>query len=330
MTKFRVFGAVRVGRALALVAGAGLLVSCASVETNSQATSSDAGHSRAAYAQNVDAMAVEAYAALGRGGETPPAINISQTLRVAIGQSSTPAIAAHESAFGANEGLAADAHAGAVTIHSPSKILIQNSVDNGGWREEDGKYVHAYSGLVCNETEMAATMSSGGTMDVYFVPLTDLYVFDSSGSDVGCNYQNKDLGIYLTFYASNWPDVTLQEHYAGAMKDIVDNLPVKEPTMSLVATKKRDDDGPTSIEGQTMAGAFILESSSNKAAYKTVLWLNKTGPWHVKGRATFVVEMERGEPQVSVPEMLLSSKYSEKLLEVDRYINQPQAVSYRK
>ena len=328
MTKFRNLGAIRAGRALALVAGAGLLVSCASVEQTSQTMSSDTGHSRAAYAPNVEAMAVEAYAALGRANETPPTINIAETVRASIGGASFPAASAHEAALGASEGLAADAHAAPVKIYSPSKTLIQNDVANGGWREEDGKYVHAYSGLVCEPSLLVVSVLAMSDMK-----LQSIYVFDETGYDVGCHYVDTQSQLYFTLYASKWPDVTLDQHFMGAVRDIVKNNPVASESSFIITETEQEEDVASTIEGTTIGAAFYLKSDSKDRAFKTVLWLNKTGPWHVKARSTFPVEMSGGrESSLPMAELMTGIAYSVALNMVDSHINRAgvQSVNYRR
>lgn len=253
-----------------------------------------------------------------RGDEL--AIDVGHAVRAAIG-ASLPRTAAHESAAAQPDPsktenlLAGEDDAPAVLVQADA---------NGGWRDVGESYVHIYSGMTCPKGEVIIAMTGAGDAEAAPLPLKQISVFDEAGGDVACNYENPDYGVYLTFYASNWPDITLDDHFAAALRDIVDRFSITSETYAITAETKDDDEGedagPSSIEAETKAGAYILEPVDGRT-FKTVLWLNKSGDWHVKGRATFVVEMERGQPAFSLTEILAAALYSDKLKDVDRHIN---------
>jgi len=84
--------------------------------------------------------------------------------------------------------------------------------------------------------------------------------------------------------------------------------------------KGAEDATPSTIEGETKAAAFLLEPV-NGTVYKTALWLNKTGFWHVKARGTFYLGKEGELPLLPFTETSMSNRHDDKLHEIDRHLN---------
>lgn len=266
-------------------------------------------------------------------GQAAPDFQVEETTvaRVAIGGRGPRIIADHEA------GAAAPAGAGKIDNLglgvTPGTVLerTQNNLNDNGWRQGPDGYEHLPSGMACpNAIIFNVENEETGEKNSIPISLADIRLFDQFGRDTGCDYVNQDAGVYLTFFASEWPDTTLADHYGAALQNIVDRFPIASET-PLVAMSFQDDAPATvsTIEGDTLTGAFLLEPDEG-VILKTALWLNKTSDWHVKARATYVVAVEGAEPQFSVAEIYAAIFHAATLIRVDRNINASTgvAVSY--
>ncbi len=95
----------------------------------------------------------------------------------------------------------------------------------------------------------------------------------------------------------------------------------------LVATPNGELYSLSTEKGDALAAAYITEPQDG-VTFKTALWLNKTGGWHVKARATFPVVMQGEEPQLSVVEMMSATIHTSTVVAVDKHVNQAQTISY--
>lgn len=322
----------RVMRGIALAGCvAGLATACASVNENSGVHPARVHAAGSALDRDVARLANEAFATAGMPGAAPATIKVAAFNRASLSNSASVRTDHHEAAFRDDE-TQSENHS---TIAGGRGLIVtvQGGETSGGWRELEDAYFHEFSGFLCNKSEITlGSLSSGGAFQVTRLPLKNIYVFDAQGFDIGCNYANPEAGFYFTVYASRWPSVSLDDHFASAINDIFANMPISKEAFSITSTNEKEGDAPSTIEGDTKAAAFLLESDSRRAAFKTALWLNKTGDWHVKGRATFPVAIQNGEPDFAMVEIFLSSLYDTKLNEVDVHINTTaaQTVSYQK
>ena len=214
-------------------------------------------------------------------------------------------------------------------VAGDSRVVLTAEQSQGGWLESEEAYIHGPSGLTCAKSELAFGALSGDTLTIYPMPLKNVIVFTDDGSDVGCHYEYPEAGIYFTVYASRWPGVSLEDHFASALQDIAENLTLDAESPIIITSPGEDDeeaeaDQPdylSTIEGETLGAAFLLEPMDQGIVYKTALWLNKTGDWHVKGRGTFFNGTVKNPVQLPFTEISLSSSYADRLEEIDRHIN---------
>lgn len=316
------------GAAVALV----LVAACASVEAPRQQTAATGPALHAGVAplpRDIETKTQTVLAALGRSDVEDVSFRTVQAGRARIAPAAGPAEAAHEAAF-ADGGEAKTANmTGRRDQSETPAILAQNSLaNNGGWREEEEAFIHAYSGMRCPKELMMIMIDEDGGENQSRAALSNIQLYDDSGNDTSCHYVNRAEAVYLTLYASNWPDITLEDHFGASLKLIVDRFPVKSEAPVIVAETAAETPADSMIEGPTIAAAFLTEPMEEKT-FKTALWLNKTGPWHVKARATFPAPAE-GEGQFTVVELVSATMHAITLVEVDRRINQAQTVSYNR
>ncbi len=268
--------------------------------------------------EEIVAQGQEVLALVGKNELQNVAFHVAQVQRAEIGAESLRRTAAHEAALETSD------PSRILNFSSQAKTLTPIRIDvaanNGGWIEEEDVYRHAYSGMTCQKAMIMLIAIDDDTSNLALVPLGGIQVYDENGLDTSCSYQSELLGIYITLYASKWPDVTLEDHYAAALNDIVNQLPIASGAMTMTADSKTEDGQATSIQGDTKAAAFILEPINGKTL-KTILWLNKTGDWHVKARVTYVMPEDKGDTQIFSTELFAAIAYSSKLSEVDKHIN---------
>lgn len=152
-----------------------------------------------------------------------------------------------------------------------------------GWRRDyhsgDEQFVHIESGLEC---PLSYDVTDGDRKRR--LALTGLTQYDQRGRDVSCNYAIAG-EVAITFYASFYPDLSLEDHASGAAAAIYQNFKVRKnlPVISIEITKE----GSKSRElPPTLSGAFDV-GEVNGVPYKTAVWIGKTHGWHVKTRATY-------------------------------------------
>ncbi|GEM_PF-6018036 len=301
-------------------------VSCASVQKSSGTTVAPTRHA-GVYGASSEALR-EADALLRANGYSR-GLNVSyaETNRVEIGPS-LARTTIHEQSFAAPDTSYSKLDNFASSAVS-KPVILAAATQNGGWEEEEKAYRHTISGMTCPKTELILAIFSGDTITVYPFALTQIQLFAEDGSDTACHYLGLNGAAAFTVYASRWPEVSLDNHFAGAMGDIAKVMPVTAEMPVIMPGDDEDDEEeqnegpafPSSIEGPTKAAAFKVEPSSSKAVFKTVLWLNKTGDWHVKGRLTFPIIENALDLGAVLTEALAHSSYEDRLAEVDRHIN---------
>ncbi len=312
-----------------------ILTACASdagPERASMARAQAADHATAGYLPR-DMGAAERAVLASLGREETPGFRYAAALssRASIGAEADPASAAHEAEF-AKAGPQDDpGKLRNASSPAPRAVLVQNQMApdgaaDGGWRETSDAFIHDYSGMRCpKELKMLLQGETEEAVESLMVGLTRITVYDEAGQDTSCDYQDAPTGIYYTLYASNWPQTTREEHFGSALNAIANVIPLQEAAPVLVAEAKVDR--PSTIEGETLGAAFLTQPV-NGVTYKTALWLNKTGPWHVKARATFPADLAKGEGAISLVEMVAVTVHTITLVEVDEYINAAQTVSF--
>lgn len=147
-----------------------------------------------------------------------------------------------------------------------------------GWRLEDDTLIHNESGLEC-----PASFSIEAEDETRELVLKAINTYDARGRDVSCNFAI-DGAVSITVYASFYPEMSAEEHAAGAVSAMRQLFQLKGvlPVITIELANK-DDDEPTEAP---LAGAFDI-GEVNGVPYKTAIWLAKTGGWHVKTRATY-------------------------------------------
>ncbi len=324
---------------LALILAASVLAaSCASqTEPAKHADSGLASQSMNAYAYGAgfEAMKPQVAKALGDLALQNVSYTSVTASRAHIARSAGPRPAAHEEALGIGadglhgEGkLSNDPGAGVQTV----PILAQNSLPsaNGGWRETSEDLFHTYSGMRCPKVlDMTLVNDNGDVLEQVTARLVQIQLYDDAGMDTSCSLTNEAKTVLLTLYASHWPDTTVEDHYGESLKLIVDRFPypLKSEVPVMVATPDGDQYALSTEKGDALAAAYITEPQDG-VTFKTAMWLNKTGGWHVKARATFPVGMNGEEPQLSVVEMMSATIHASTVVAVDKHVSQAQTVSY--
>ena len=200
---------------------------------------------------------------------------------------------------------------------------FQNIVESlgGGWSRGSEGFFHTLSGLRCSDRHQISLVDEKGEKTIQIIPLVNIRLYDDAGLDTACDYENRQEQLFLTVYVSKWPDISLNDHYAEALKLIVDRLPVEsESTLMTLQLKSEEAGHASTIEGQTKAAAYIL-SPSEGVQLKTILLLNKTGDWHVKVRGTFPVKVVEGQEELAPMELMTNITHILALMEVDKHIN---------
>jgi hypothetical protein len=158
------------------------------------------------------------------------------------------------------------------------------------WRLENPKtdterLVHVESGIECPTTVNMNLQKDDNEANKRY-SLNGVTQYDKRGRDVSCNYASGGDAI-ITIYASFYPELSLEDHAAGAAAAIEQNfdikrtLPISQVTLlNEVTTPNAEPVAPT------IAGAFDV-GVINGTPYKTALWLGKAYGWHVKARATY-------------------------------------------
>jgi hypothetical protein len=162
-----------------------------------------------------------------------------------------------------------------------SKFNLASDDSPAGWRREDAKLVHRESGLEC-----PASFDLGDEGRPRALRLLGVAAYDQRGRDISCNYQIEGEAS-ITVYASYYPDLSLEDHAAGAVAAMRQNFDIKSalPVISIeIETKDQEASGeklPPALSGAFDVGAI------NGVPYKTAIWLAQTHGWHVKTRATY-------------------------------------------
>jgi len=172
---------------------------------------------------------------------------------------------------------------------SPASMALLTAAElPAGWGfDKDHGLQHAKSGLACPLTVEAPEENRR------FL-LRDIKNFDANGLDVGCNYST-DTGVFLTLYASFWPEMSLDDSLSGAVAAIRQNFDVKDNLPLPLITINQKEDDPLYTEMETPKAAAFDVGEVNGAPYKTAVWLVKTYGWHVKARATYPLDDQTSE-----------------------------------
>jgi hypothetical protein len=322
-----------------MLAGVALTVSCA---TSKQPTAQAAINHSAAYPaiayssrESIEAIKPQIAQAMGALALNDVHYTTTTALRAQAANSAGPRPTAHEIGFNA----VTTAHDDEVKFSNEPRaqsrsiqILTQNSLpaNDGGWSEVGDAYVHRYSGMRCPKSfDMVLNNEKGEIVQRVYTALLQIRIYDQSGMDTSCHLTNEAGSVLVTLFASHWPDRSLEDHFAEGIRLIVDHFPMalKSEVPVMVATPNGDSYSLSVDKGVAMAAAYISEPL-NGQTYKTALWLNKTGGWHVKVRATFPVEMKDEKPQLSIVEMVSATLHASTVVAVDKHVNQAQTVSY--
>ena len=173
-------------------------------------------------------------------------------------------------------------------------IAVDGSAGNGGFVRGENGLVHEPSGLHCAYGHaIKFTNRSTKAERTSALALAAIRVFSEAGTDVSCQYVSEDGGSVITVFASYWPDVSLDDHYAEAFKLIQDEFSGGQAAESISFAPGPDGDfgfetvAPGEIDQPhgTMVAAFTGGAETTNG-FKTGLWLDKVKGWHVKVRAT--------------------------------------------
>ena len=243
--------------------------------------------------------------------------------RAEVAATAIPAVIPHEAGFASSSEAKLANITGQSRATDASSIIQTQAANQGGWREGENEYVHAHSGMKCPLQFSGVMFDEEGGSSQAEILLSGILVFDNLGHDTACNYMDTNQSVALTFYASKWAAISLDDHFGSSIKNILDRFAVKTEAPLVVTDIERD--GKSTIKGDTKGAAFILQPQDG-VTFKTALWLNQTGDWHVKARATYPVAVVDEEPQFSVLELMAAIYHSLKLAEVDGHINSAAAV----
>ena len=308
------------GISLALLAAA----SCASSEQAQQAERSVFAYGGAHL--DVDAAAEAVLAANDFAMEVGPQFTTVKANRVDISSEPFSQGLPHEEGMGVGPADKTRNLLAGADVLSPLTLAQNSMANNGGWRQTEEGFVHSYSGMQCDKAHALVEKEEGGDeAKITVLPLQNIELYDASGQDTACHYYDQERTIIYSFYASNWPDITLEQHYGGALKNMVERYSVKEGAHLLVAELDKRDN--STIEPDFKGAAFLLEPNEEGVTVKTSLWLNKTGNWHVKTRATYPMQDGDGPTSFSASELIAAILHVLKVTEVDKHINQAQTIS---
>lgn len=258
-------------------------------------------------------------------GETPSSFRLEESIvsRINIGGVGRSEISDHE--LSAPGPLSSEKAENKLAGGSVDALLrnAQNSVLDNGWRKGEDGYLHLPSGFVCPETlNMVLNNEDEDSTTTLALTINNIRMFNDVSTDTACDYVSQDSGAYITVFASKWPDTTLEDHYGAALQHIVDRFAVASEASLLIPTIElfSDREYQSTVEAETLSGAFLLEPQDG-VTVKTALWLNKTGDWHIKARATYVLDMQAGEPQLMPAELMATVFHAATLYAVDYHIN---------
>ena len=150
-----------------------------------------------------------------------------------------------------------------------------------GWSKDGEKLVHNESGLAC-----PADFDLGDEKKKRPMKLIGISQYDQRGRDVSCNYSVEG-AVSITLYASFYPDMTVEDHAAGAIAAIRQNFTIKGVLPVTIAEITRKNENGEEVTLPTpVAGGFDV-GEINGVPYKTSIWIAKIHGWHVKTRATY-------------------------------------------
>lgn len=161
-----------------------------------------------------------------------------------------------------------------------SAISIADIDAPEGWRRDGAKLVHQESGLECPASFTLADEKSRRELT-----LLGVTTYDQRSRDVSCNYQIEGEAS-INIYASYYPDLSLQDHAAGAVAAIRQNFSIKGTLPIISIEMESKDEGANGERKPALSGAFDV-GEFNGVPYKTAIWLAETHGWHVKTRATY-------------------------------------------
>lgn len=184
------------------------------------------------------------------------------------------------------------------------QLAAQEGLDTDVWRMEDGAIHHVQSGMKC---DLAYPLMESR--------LTELLIYTArfeKGLDVACHYESDRVPVIMTFFATYAPDVTLEEHIAGAYLAMAASLPNAQPAE--MAYPVLGGEKERGIE--TMAASLSVKTQDGFEV-KASVWLAKLKGWHIKARGTYAAEA------ASMLEVLIGLNWVNKILQVEEHGAQP-------
>lgn len=170
-----------------------------------------------------------------------------------------------------------DHHYDALISEAPLAVRVQSNQAHGFVETESG-VVHGPSGISCSATYSVPN----GDDPAINMALQRVNVYQEDGTDVGCHYASSAGDVIFTLYASQWPDVTVQQHAAAAVNDIARSFPNLSTADTPVVVMTPE--GETLIE-ETVGGGFDFALPDGRTG-QTALYISKVGGWHIKARVT--------------------------------------------
>lgn len=160
-------------------------------------------------------------------------------------------------------------------------VSADETAPPAGWSREESKLVHNESGLAC-----PAEFNLGDKNKKRPLKLIGISQYDERGRDVSCNYSVEG-AVSITLYASFYPDMTVEDHAAGAVAAMRQNFTIRGVLpVTIAEITRKNEDGEEIALPTPLAGGFDV-GEINGVPYKTSIWIAKAHGWHVKARATY-------------------------------------------
>lgn len=175
--------------------------------------------------------------------------------------------------------------ASAIVGGEPQFYAPADAVGKAGFKLENQTLVHGNSGLKCANAHVLRRNETGDV--ALAVSLVRVSAFDPSGRDVACAYLDQARSVLVTVFASEWPTISLDEHFSQATQLMVTqetpfaaqiDIPVMAPSEAALPM----------VDGEAMAVAYDGQPSAEGVVKREALWMTKVRGWHVKVRVTHV------------------------------------------
>ncbi|MEM1381014.1 MAG: hypothetical protein AAGH41_10365 [Pseudomonadota bacterium] len=149
-----------------------------------------------------------------------------------------------------------------------------------GFARTNNGFVHEESGLRCNNSWVVKLREEVVTT----LKLTDVTSFNRDSSDVVCAYASDD-GLYsYALYATDWQDITVENHYALALRSMKQRYP-KGELANVPVAMMRPKDVSDELLGETVGTALSFTNPDGTTGVTSV-YITKVEDWHIKARAT--------------------------------------------